>query len=226
MRVIGISAAALIFGAAAFFGLSGRWPWHRLSGPPAAPIAVAPPLPTFTETTDTLRRGETLSDLLARHKVAGIDFHRLDPALSLNPRRLRAGLVFNFRQGVGDSTPSHIIVRTTPEQRVTFSRVSTVGRRSRSRSSGNARNGESRDRSTTRCMRRSTPASPTTSSTAATDSGWPGTWPTSTPGKSTSPGTSGPATGSRWSSTDSSRRTARSASGGCWQAILRSRARA
>lgn len=124
MRVIGVSAAAVVFGTAAFVGLSGRWPWHRMSNPAQAPVTVAPPLPTFTETTDTLRRGETLSDLLARHKVTGIDFHRLDPQLSLNPRRVRPGLVFSFRQETGDSAPTHIVVRTTPEQRVTFSRVS------------------------------------------------------------------------------------------------------
>jgi murein DD-endopeptidase MepM/ murein hydrolase activator NlpD len=123
-RRLGLSIAALVFGAAVFFGLSGRWPWHRLPAPAADSASTAPPPAVFTETTDTLQRGETLSDLFARHNVAGIDFHRLDPALSLNPRRLRPGLVFNFRQSVGDSAPTHIVVRTTPEQRVTFRRIS------------------------------------------------------------------------------------------------------
>jgi murein DD-endopeptidase MepM/ murein hydrolase activator NlpD len=122
LRGLGLSLAALVFGAAAFFGLSGSWPWHRLPATPAAP--AEPPPPAFTETIDTLQRGETLSDLFARNKVTGIDFQRLDPSLALNPRRLRPGLIFGFRQTVGDSTPNHIVVRTTPEQRVTFRRIS------------------------------------------------------------------------------------------------------
>lgn len=124
LRGLGLSLAALVFGAAAFLGLSGSWPWHRLPPPAADSASAAPPTPSFTETIDTLDRGETLSDLFARHNVAGIDFHRLDPALALNPRRLRPGLVFSFRQNLGDSAPTHIVVRTTPEQRVTFRRIS------------------------------------------------------------------------------------------------------
>ena len=118
------AGAVLVIATAAFFGLSGSWPWSRL--PPASLPAgpAAPPAEIFTETIDTLDPGETLSDLFARHNVGGIDFHRLDPALALNPRRLRPGLVFSFRQTVGDSAPTHIVVRTTPDKRVTFRRVS------------------------------------------------------------------------------------------------------
>jgi murein DD-endopeptidase MepM/ murein hydrolase activator NlpD len=124
LRGLYLSIVVLVFGAAAIFGVSGKWPWHRLSPSAAEPVTAPPPADVFTETTDTLRSGETLSALFARHNVAGIDFHRLDPALALNPRRLRPGLVFTFRQSVGDSTPTHIVVRTTPEQRVTFRRIS------------------------------------------------------------------------------------------------------
>lgn len=124
LRGLGLSIAALLFGTAAFFGLSGSWPWHRLPAPAADSATAGPPPARFTETIDTLQQGETLSDLFARHNVAGIDFHRLDLALALNPRRLRPGLVFSFRQTMGDSAPTHIVVRTTPEQRVTFRRIS------------------------------------------------------------------------------------------------------
>jgi murein DD-endopeptidase MepM/ murein hydrolase activator NlpD len=123
MRALGLPAAALVFGGAAFFSMSGRWPWHRLSPQPAAPIVVPAPT-TFTETVDTLRRGETLSDVFGRHNVI-IDFQRLDPSLLLNPRRVRPGLIFSFRRQQGDSAPSHVMVRTSPQQRVTFSRVAT-----------------------------------------------------------------------------------------------------
>lgn len=123
-RRLYLSTAALVFGSAAFFGMTADWPWPRLSPTPPEPVIAPPPADVFTETVDTLRRGETLSDLFSRHNVAGIDFHRLDPALALNPRRLRPGLIFTFRQSVGDSAPTQIVVRTTPEQRVTFRRVS------------------------------------------------------------------------------------------------------
>lgn len=121
MRKLGLPAAALILGAAAFFGLSGRWPWHRVSSP-AAPRDSAPPRPRFIATLDTLHLGETLSNLLARHSVM-IDFAGLDPSFSLNPRRVRAGLVFSFLREPGDSSPSQVQVRTTPEQLVTFHRA-------------------------------------------------------------------------------------------------------
>ena len=125
MRVRGASVAALIVGGAAYLALTGTWPWARWSTPVrATPASVAPAAVIFTETRDTLDRGETLSALLARHNVFGIDFHRLDPALALNPRRVRPGLVFTFRQAIGDSAPSHVVVRTSPEQRVTFRRIS------------------------------------------------------------------------------------------------------
>jgi murein DD-endopeptidase MepM/ murein hydrolase activator NlpD len=122
MRGLGLSAAVLAFGASAYFGLSGRWPWHRLSNRHVAAAVVAEPPIRFTETHDTLRRGETLSDLFGRHNVS-IDFQRLDQALLLNPRRVRAGLVFSFRRLMGDTAPNHIAVRTSPEQRIVFSRV-------------------------------------------------------------------------------------------------------
>jgi murein DD-endopeptidase MepM/ murein hydrolase activator NlpD len=122
MRKLGLPAAMLVFATAAFLELSGQWPRHRLTTR-VAPATVVPPI-TFTQIVDTLRRGETLSALFARHKIAGIDFHRLDPALSLDPRRLRPGLVFSFLRHEGDTAPTRIMVRTSPEQRVTFSRAS------------------------------------------------------------------------------------------------------
>jgi murein DD-endopeptidase MepM/ murein hydrolase activator NlpD len=122
MRKLAVPAATFILSAAAYLGLSGRWPWRGLSTP-AVQQAVITPQIRFTQTIDTLRRGETLSALFTRHRIAGIDFHRLDPALSLDPRRLRPGLVFSFLHHEGDTTPSQIMVRTTPEQRVKFIRV-------------------------------------------------------------------------------------------------------
>jgi murein DD-endopeptidase MepM/ murein hydrolase activator NlpD len=123
MRVRGLSIAAMVLSGASFFALTGDWPWRRFDQSSNQASSAAPPTVIFTETFDTLDRGETLSSLLARHNVFGIDFHRLDPALALNPRRLRPGMIFKFRQVVGDSAPSHVVVRTSPQQRVTFQRI-------------------------------------------------------------------------------------------------------
>ncbi len=86
------------------------------------PPVVARPEVVMTETTDTLRRGETVSHLFARHGV-DIDLNRLDSALPFNPRRLPSGLVFSFGRTPDDSVPSRVVVRTAPEQQVTFRRT-------------------------------------------------------------------------------------------------------
>lgn len=118
-------AAVAVFTAAAYFAASGNWPWPRLESDVAPPLVVAPEVVrvTHSETADTLASGETLSEIFDRHRVVGIDMNSL--AGALDPRRLRAGLVFNFRRPVEDSIPDRITVRTGPGQRVMFSRAAT-----------------------------------------------------------------------------------------------------
>ncbi|CAN5725215.1 hypothetical protein BH24GEM1_BH24GEM1_26230 [soil metagenome] len=99
-----------------------RRPWQQVELQVAAPIEVMADL--STEVLDTLRRGETLSELLARQGIRDLDLARLDPAIALDPRRLRSGLVFAFRRPARDSLPTRITVRATPEQRVVFQRAS------------------------------------------------------------------------------------------------------
>ena len=113
-----VSAALLL--AAAGAALSGRWPWRRLELPVAPPIEVTAEL--FTETLDTLRRGETLSELFARHGIEGLDLASVARSAALDPRRLRPGLVFAIRRETPDSDPSRVTVRATPAQRVSFER--------------------------------------------------------------------------------------------------------
>ena len=117
--------ALAVFTAAAFFAASGHWPWHRLALEPAPALStVAPALARpVTESLDTLHRGETVAAVCARHGVDGIDLPSLSRKLSVDPRRLRAGLVFTFRHPAADSVPDAISVRTSPEQRLTFTRV-------------------------------------------------------------------------------------------------------
>ncbi len=107
--------------AAAVVALGVRRPWQRTELPVAAPIEVVADL--STEVLDTLRRGETLSELLARQGILDLDLSRLDPTVAFNPRRLRAGMVFSFRRPMADSLPDRITVRATPEQRVVFRRA-------------------------------------------------------------------------------------------------------
>ena len=117
--------AVAVFTGAAYFAATGAWPWKRLD-PEAAPTlatVVEVARETHTELADTLHRGETLSELFARQRVAGIDLGSLRGAL--DPRRLRAGMVFNFRRPLEDSVPDRITVRTGPEQRVRFVRAAT-----------------------------------------------------------------------------------------------------
>ncbi len=122
MRLVRLGLAVLVFAAAAAFAWTGRWPWRRLPEPApvvARPAAVEPQ----DETLDTLRRGETISELFARHGVTTLDLSTADPSHALDPRRLRAGLVFSFRGSKLDSVPTHISVRTGLGQRVVFQRV-------------------------------------------------------------------------------------------------------
>lgn len=113
-----LSAAALVVLAAATAAFSGQWPWHRLE-----PVPTLPPVPELVETRDTLRRGETLSELLARHGLSvGVDRF----AGVLDARRLREGLEFSLRRRLSDSLPTEISVRTSPEQRI-FLRLAASG---------------------------------------------------------------------------------------------------
>lgn len=124
-----VLAAVAVFTAAAAFGMRGDWPWPRLeattdapTGPAGERAATATSVDTaIAESFDTLRRGETLSDLLSRNGVRSFELG--DIGESLDVRRLRAGLVFNVRRFVTDSEPMHISVRTGPKQRVLLRRV-------------------------------------------------------------------------------------------------------
>ena len=99
------------------------WPWTRLSDVPTArPIIVSNP---FRVVRDTLQRGETVSALLARQGVVGLDVVTLNSVLRFDPRRIRAGLEFFFHRDAGTDEATHIEFRPTPEQRVRFVRTSS-----------------------------------------------------------------------------------------------------
>lgn len=116
-------AAAGVLAAATVFALQGEWPWTRLGarGAAAADSATVVEPVSAPLRPDTLRRGETLSDLFARNGLNDSAVRRVASLLDL--RRLQAGLVFNFRQPLGDSLPDQVAVRASPEQRVLLTRV-------------------------------------------------------------------------------------------------------
>jgi murein DD-endopeptidase MepM/ murein hydrolase activator NlpD len=119
-----MGVAFAVVSAAAVFATTGWWPWRRMPQPVAAPtVAQAAVAPAAIEILDTLRRGETVSELFGRHRVVGLDLSGLDSAVPLDPRRMRSGLVFSFRSTAPDTLPNRISVRTSPEQRVIFRRI-------------------------------------------------------------------------------------------------------
>lgn len=81
--------------------------------PVARPVVVMSP---FREDADTLRKNETLSDLLGRHQLAGAEMVALlNAAPWMNPRRLRAGQVFEFRDDAGDARPERVRARLSSD---------------------------------------------------------------------------------------------------------------
>jgi murein DD-endopeptidase MepM/ murein hydrolase activator NlpD len=124
MRTARLVVGVVVVGAAAAFAATGRWPWHGLPASDRLPVATRPVVTVpVKETLDTLDRGETVSDLLARNGVANLDLSRLDSSVPFDPRRLRPGLVFSFRRPDTASAPTAISVRTSPERRVLFQRT-------------------------------------------------------------------------------------------------------
>lgn len=108
----GFLASTAILLAAGAYAMRGAWPWRV---EPVKPVTVAE---LFSETRDTLRRGETLSELFVRQGFNGFTMSQSAAAGIFEPRRLRPGLVFSFQRKPEDSIPSKVVVRLGPEQRV------------------------------------------------------------------------------------------------------------
>lgn len=100
-------------------GLIARaWIRKPLAAPPVVVTAA------YQEYSDTLRRDETLGDLLQRAGITGRAYGALlSAAHVLDARRLRPGLVFAFRRPIADSVADRVSVRTAPEQRIWLTRT-------------------------------------------------------------------------------------------------------
>jgi len=118
MKVLRFLVALAIVLLGAWASLTGGWPWRRVLV--AAPIVVSN---AWTDIADTLRSGETISELLARQGIVGIDLQEIAARSSFDPRRARTGLIFNFRRPRLDSLPSAFSVRTGADQRLQFLRA-------------------------------------------------------------------------------------------------------
>jgi len=114
LKTIGafIVASGILAGAGVF-ALQGRWPWRST---PVTPATVAD---LFTiRITDTLHRGETLSELFARRGLSGFVLSPGSTLRLFDPTRLRAGLVFTFERQRNQDIPTRVVVRTSLDQRV------------------------------------------------------------------------------------------------------------
>jgi len=113
-------AAAVV--AAAVTGGVARVVWLASRPIVAAPIVVTS---AYEEFTDSLRRRETVSDVLARAGIVGRDYAALlAAARGLNPRRMNAGQKFVFRRVKNQLVPDRVMVRTDHQRRVWLERQS------------------------------------------------------------------------------------------------------
>jgi len=130
MHRLRLLLAILVVAGAVAAARSHHWPWPRLSEKrpalsAASVLPTGPSGPAFIETLDTLRRGETFGALLNRHRITGLDLSQFADTNTLDPKRLRPGLVFAIGRTRIDTDPSRIQVQVSPERLVTFVRSDT-----------------------------------------------------------------------------------------------------
>jgi murein DD-endopeptidase MepM/ murein hydrolase activator NlpD len=118
MRGLRLLLAGAVLVTATGFALRGAWPWPRLRAAPPIVVSTA-----YHDTADTLRSGETLGQLFQRQGLVSLDLARVVGDLGLDPRRLRAGLIFHVRRPVGEAEPTRVTVRTGDEVRLRMERV-------------------------------------------------------------------------------------------------------
>src|SRR2546426_468787 len=111
-------AVGLLAGGALLWAGADAWPWRRPLTAPSIVVSQA-----YVDFADTLGKRETLSAVLARGGIVGRDYAGLlAAARALNVRRLRPGLVFQFRRLKTDRLAHQVTVRTGPETRLRLAR--------------------------------------------------------------------------------------------------------
>ena len=95
--------------------------WSARDVPRALPIVVTN---AYDDWSDTLGRGEMLSDVLARAGITGREYASFMKATrALNPRRMQPGLIFELRRLKGGDVPQRLAVRLDPEKHLVMSRL-------------------------------------------------------------------------------------------------------
>ena len=95
------------------------WPSRQI--PVALPLVVTS---AYDEWRDTLRRGEMLANVLERAGITGREYVAfMKAARTLNPRRMRPGLVFDVRRLKGTTVAGRLGVRLDPEKRLWMTRL-------------------------------------------------------------------------------------------------------
>lgn len=106
---------------------TGMLVWAAHTAWPSRDIPVALPLvvtSAYDEWSDTLHRGEMLSNVLERAGITGREYVAfMNAKRTLNPRRMQPGLVFNLRRLKGTSVANRIGVRLDPERRIWMTRL-------------------------------------------------------------------------------------------------------
>ncbi len=113
LAAIPMLCATAILAVAALFAIHDSWPWLNGRVTPTPTVQEL-----FSERLDTLRQGETVSQLFTRQ---GLPIPTLDRNSSnglFDPRRLRSGLVFSFQRPADDTGQVRVVFRVGPEQRV------------------------------------------------------------------------------------------------------------
>jgi murein DD-endopeptidase MepM/ murein hydrolase activator NlpD len=88
-------------------------------------VVTSPPVRVIS---DTLRRDETVSQLFLRRGVNDVDWSAIAKAVrAFEPSRLRAGLVFQFRQRHGEDAPRAVAVRVAYDTRLVMERSGAEG---------------------------------------------------------------------------------------------------
>jgi len=90
------------------------------------PLPISPAVVVtraFETVRDTLRWGETISELFDRRGVDGLSLGRFVDQTNIDPRRLRAGLVFSFVLELPEATPIEVRVRPGADRIVRYQRA-------------------------------------------------------------------------------------------------------
>ena len=104
--------------------LAAAWRTGHGPGLRTAPPVIVSEAPVTT-IDDTLRAGETVSQLFARRGVTDVDFSALKAAVrNFDPSRLRSGTVFSFSSRDGEPMPNVIAVRASYDSRLRLERDS------------------------------------------------------------------------------------------------------